>query len=810
MKRKNNWGMALTGPRWDAAAAVFFSVLLFLCMHVWMESYAVGMAVLALVLSLGRTPWRLARERFCVPALGFLAYVVLYGISAVWSPFGASSPREFRGALIAFAVAALVFFRVEKHQVRKLLWVLAAVCAVVSLLCTSFACDGPLYKGLCSLMDVFHYGEVYRVEIRNVAGRVNGVYNDANVSGSILALGTLVSLYLVQTGKQWWERLLACLLVSTSAVGILLSISRGTILCFGASLLVWLIVTEKTRRFRLFLLMVIAAAVTGAASVAIMPMIAAGAVLPNVLAVAAGGVVFLLDWAVGERVAALLSGHGKAVMAVVGVMVAGVVVFAVAALNMTEGHEFQDPGFSTITRSRELVPGDYTISAVGDYSGLCRIYVYEVSDIEALLGENTVLYDGPLSTAAFTVSGESSRVFFRIFGYTGDVLQSITLSDGQKIPLDYKLLPEGIVTRLHRGLFSDSSYLLRVQYMKDALKLFAQKPVFGHGLGSTDNLYPAVQPFYYTSRYVHSHIIQVMSDMGLLGLVSILAFIGGVLWLLIRRLRSSRDPLLILLLACWVMINTHSLMEINFSLQPYECVAFVLLLLPVVLYGTPLSEAAAKMGGAVICAVFWGYLAVFGWFLGQRQTVQRKSANLQVTSVGEAMAAMEDFAKRDIFEPEAYEVQYVLSAVQNTTGEYDVKMLEYVEKLRYSGNYPACSALTAGYYLKISDFEGLFACSRDCMLQRASYAQVWNSEVEFYRDSVLPAAGAAHADEFADGVTAFQALLDEVNRDRMQEVVLTEENQAFLDLVAEAVSAELSGAGLYDYLVYAMARDGAS
>lgn len=805
MKRKNNWGMALTGPRWDAAAAVFFSILLFLCMHAWTEPFAVGMAVLALVLTLGRTPWRLARERFCVPALGFLAYVVLYGISAVWSPFGASSPREFRGALIAFAVAALVFFRVEKHQVRKLLWVLAAVCAVVSLLCTSFACDGPLYKALCSLMDLFHYGEVYRVEIRNVAGRVNGVYNDANVSGSILALGTLVSLYLAQTGKQWWERLLACLLVSTSAVGILLSVSRGAILCFGVSLLVWLIVTEKTQRFRLFLLMVIAAAVTGAASMAAMPMIAAGAVLPNVLAVASGGVIFLLDWVVGERIAVALSGHGRAITAVFGVIAAAAAVFAIAALNVTGPYEFQR--YENIIRSRELKPGEYIMTVEGDFSEECRAYIYKVSDIEALLGETTVLYDGPLDMATFTVPEDASQVFFRLYGYEGDTFQSAFLSDGTKIPLDYKFLPEAIVTRLQRGIFSDNSYLLRVQFMKDALKLFVQKPVFGHGLGSTDNLYPAVQPFYYTSRYVHNHILQIMSDMGLLGLVSILAFIGGVLWLLIRQLRSSRDPLLALLLACWVMINTHSLMEINFSIQPYECVAFILLLLPVVLYGTPLSEAAAKMGGAAVCAVFWGYLAVFGWFLGQRQTVRRESTNLQVTNIGEAMAAMEDFARRDIFEPEAYEVQYVLSAVQNTTGEYDVKMLEYVEKLRYSGNYPACSSLTVGYYLKAGDFRGLFACSRDCMLQRASYAQIWNSEVEFYRDSVLPAAGAEHADEFAEGVLAFQALLDEVNRDRMQEVVLTEENQGFLDLVAEAVSAELSGAGLYDYLIYAMDRD---
>lgn len=805
MKRKSVSSLSLTGPRWDTAAVLFFGVLLFLSMHVWTEPYAVGLAFLALVLTVGRTPWRLARERFCVPALGFVAYVVLYGISSVYSPFGYSAPREIRGGLIAFAVAALVLFRAERRHVRKLLWALAAISAVVSLLCTSFACDGPLYKGLCSLMDLFDYGVVYRTEIQNSVGRVNGVYNDANVSGSILALGTLVSLYLAQTGKRWWERLLACVLVTASAVGILLSISRGAILCFGLSLVVWLIAAGKGSRLRLFLLMVIAAAVTGAASMAAFPAIAQGAVLPNVLAVAAGGVVFLLDWALGERVAAVLSGQEKAVGVVIGVMVVGVVVFAVAAVTVTEPYEFVHA--DAFRRGVDLKPGEYTVSAEGDFQEDFRLYVHKTSYLETALQEMTELYSGPLSGASFSVPEDTTQVFLAFYGSEGDVLRSVILSDGTKIPMKYKFLSEEIAYRLNRGVFSDDSYVYRVQFMKDALKLFAQKPLFGHGLGSTDNLYPTVQPFYYTSRYVHSHIIQVMSDMGLLGLVSFLAFLGGALWLLVKQLRNSREPLVAMLLACWVMINSHSLMEINFSVQPYECMAFVLLLLPVVLYGTPLSAAAAKVGGAVVCVVFWVYLGVFGWFLGQRQIARRESANLQVFSVDEAMAALERFAERDIFEPEGYQVQYVLSAVQNTTGEYDVKMLEYVDKLRYSGNYPACSALPAGYYLKIGDFVELFACSRDCMLQRASYAQIWNDEVAFYRDSVLPVAGAEHADVFAEGVLAFQALLDEVNADRIGKVVLSEENQAFLDLVSEAVDAGFSGAGLYDYLVYAMGRD---
>lgn len=104
--------------------------------------------------------------------------------------------------LAASAVAAPVRLQFEKRHVRYLLWGLAAVSAVMSLLSTDMACDRPLYEGFLSLMGRFGVDTVY-ADMENTVGRVSGVYNDANVTGSIFALGTLVSLYLAQTGEKW-------------------------------------------------------------------------------------------------------------------------------------------------------------------------------------------------------------------------------------------------------------------------------------------------------------------------------------------------------------------------------------------------------------------------------------------------------------------------------------------------------------------------------------------------------------------------------------------------------------------------------
>lgn len=798
MRKKSAASLLSAGPRQDAAVAVLFSVVLFLTMHVWSEPYSLVLAFFTVLACIGRTPWRLARERFCVPVLGFAAFVLLYGLAAVYSPFGISAIRDFRGALAAFAVAALVLFRIEKRHVRVLLWGFAALCALVSLLCTSFACEGPLYEGFCAVMDLFGQASTYREEIQNSIGRVNGIYNDANISASILALATLVALYLARTCEEWWKRLLACVLVGASAMGILLSVSRGAILCFGVSLLVWLAAAGKGERLRLFLLLAATAGVTLAASFPAGAAVAPGNFLPNVLAVVSGGAAFLLDWALGDRLARWLSGRTKAIAAVVGAAAVCVAVFAVVAFRLTEPYVFEENG--ELFRAVALEPGAYTLCVDWDDDADRHVIVYSRSEQQALIYSATELYNGAGDDISFEVPDEAIRVFFQFRASAGNVIRGATLSDGTELPLSYRLLPEMIARRVQENLFQDNSFLLRLQYDKDAWKIFSQKPLLGHGLGSTDNLYPAVQPFYYTSRYVHNHVLQVMADMGLVGLAAFLTFLGSVLWLLIRQLRRERDLLAAVLLACWAMINLHSLMEINFSVQAYESVAFVLLLLPVVLYGRPLSETAAKASGAALWAGFLVYLALFGGLMGMRQTVQREYTTRYASNIDEAISWLADYAKRDVFEPERYEAEYVAATAQDTSGRYNLQMLEYVDRLRNSGNYPACSSLTERYYLRIRDFKGLFDCSRDSLLLRASYSHVWNAELEFYRTRVLMEAGADHMDEFADGVLSYQSLLEEVNQRLLTKIVLTEDNQAFISRLTAGMEQGLTGSGLYDFI----------
>ena len=214
------------------------------------------------------------------------------------------------------------------------------------------ACDGAVFHGFNSCAELL--GATFsNVELTNLGSRVPGLYNDANVSASILALGSLVALYLAESSRVLWKKALACFLLGISAMGFFLSMSRGAILCFALALLVWLIAAGKGNRLPLFFLMFFSALTVVGLSIPAMSAISGGGPLPDLLVLAAGPVIFGLDWALGSRLARVLEGHGKAITVTAVVLAALCVGYAVAAMTVTGPYTFE--GDEVLTRDRKSV-----------------------------------------------------------------------------------------------------------------------------------------------------------------------------------------------------------------------------------------------------------------------------------------------------------------------------------------------------------------------------------------------------------------------------------------------------------------------
>lgn len=790
--------------RKDTLMVVLYSVLLFFAMTVQTGTVSMILCGLAFLSLLGKKPLSRFEQRLSVPVLGLLAFAVVYGAAAVYTPFGTSGMKEFYKLLAAVSLAVILLARFDRRHVPGLLWGGASVSTVIALISLDMSCGQVLFGIFNPLMNAL--GTDYTSALPEyLTARVNGLYNDANVTACLFSLSLFAALYLLKNSACIWRRLTASLLAGVNAVSLLLTGSRGALLCFAVACLVWL-AAERVNRVGLFLLLVETAVSMVAAAAPASSMVACGNETAVVLCLLSGLIIFVLDVLAGRRLEPVLSAHKKAALAVVAVLCVVVLGAGAAMVLHTGPYTFYEDGQEMAWLLPQDTAGDVTLSGDGDED--FQTLVYSQTLLERYGNSSVTLYDGPLSQCAFTVPEDAVEVHIRLIGNAGESLRSLTVNGAKAVTVNYPWLPEVISTRLlNDRLLGGNSSFMREEYVRDTLKLFAEKPVFGHGLGSTENLTRSVQRFAYASKYAHNHLLQTLSDTGVVGAVCALAFMLGTAWLCLRAVLKEKDALAAALLAAWVMMNLHSLMEINFSVRVFRCFAYVTLLLPVLLWAeqpegeTVKVQKRAKIAGILMAVLYALYLAVFGGLLESARMVDRQAENFQTSDVTEYLSTLQGYVSRNVFDHDYYARSYVALAVQLNDTRLNGVMLKYVDALRASGTYENDSALARYYYLPRAKWDDLFDCSLEGIRQVRSSPDGWNYQMDFYRTEALPAMGTDNMDAFVDGVLALGDALDGMNSEgRLETVALNEENQAFLTLCRSVKEQGLTGTDAYAVL----------
>lgn len=789
--------------RKDALMVVLYSVLLFFAMTVQTSTVSMILCALAFLSLLGKKPLSRFEQRLSVPVLGLLAFAIVYGAAAIDSPFGANAQSEFYKFIAAFSLAVILLARFDRRHVPGLLWGGASVSSVIALISLDMSCGQVLFGPFNALMNAL--GTDYTSALPEYfTARVNGLYNDANVTACLFSLALFAALYLLKNSTCIWRRLAASLLAGVNAVSLLLTGSRGALLCFAVSCLVW-ILAERANRVGLFLLLAETAVTMIAAAAPASSMVTQGDETAVALCLFSGLILFALDVLAGRRLEPVLSSHKKAALAAVGAVAVICAAYGVAAMTVKGPYTFDSA--ERVVRQADLPAGTYTLTApLGED---VRVVLLGQTAYEKLIDQYETLYDSTSGETEFTVPEGLVMTRWQLYAPAGTVVERVELSDGQRFQLDYPLLPAFIADRLLLGM--GNSFTLRMEFDKDAWKIFSTAPLLGRGLGSTENLTRSVQSFQYESKYAHNHLLQTMADTGLVGTVFALAFVLGSVWLCLQAVRKEKDSLAAALLAAWVMMNLHSLMEINFSVRGFKCFAYVLLVIPALLWAErPAGETAkarkqAKTAGILVAIGYALYLAVFGGLLESARMTDRKADQFQTSDVYEYLDFLRDCVRGNVFDHDFYQRNYVANAVQLNDPSYNGDMLKYVSALRASGTYENDSALAQYYYLPRQSWDDLFACSLEGIHQVRSSPDGWNYQMDFYRTEVLPAMGADNVSAFVDGVAALGDALDAMNAEgRLETVELNETNQSFLRLCRSVKEQELSEQDAYTVLTLAV------
>ena len=191
--------------RKDTLMVVLYSVLLFFAMTVQTSTVSMILCALAFLSLLGKKPLSRFQQRLSVPVLGLLAFAIVYGAAAIYSPFGASGVAEFYKFLAAFSLAVILLARFERKHVPGLLWGCASVSSAIALISLDMSCGQVLFGPFNALMNVL--GTDYTSALPEYfTARVNGLYNDANVTACLFALALFAALYLLKNSTCIWRR----------------------------------------------------------------------------------------------------------------------------------------------------------------------------------------------------------------------------------------------------------------------------------------------------------------------------------------------------------------------------------------------------------------------------------------------------------------------------------------------------------------------------------------------------------------------------------------------------------------------------
>lgn len=131
-----------------------------------------------------------------------------------------------------------------------------------------------------------------------------------------------------------------------------------------------------------------------------------------------------------------------------------------------------------------------------------------------------------------------------------------------------KLLPDFLQKRIESINFQQHSVLERGTFYKDSLKLVKDYPIFGAGGGGWAALYEKYQNNPYVSRQAHNFFLQYLVEVGIVGFIVFMVFLGMVFYFFIRKHfslgRDKQDSHLIFYFVT-IALLIHSILDFEMS-----------------------------------------------------------------------------------------------------------------------------------------------------------------------------------------------------------------------------------------------------
>lgn len=726
-----------------------------------------------------RTLWR----RMTLPVFAMTLYIIVDCASALNSARltdGTMGLYAFLAALDSYCIAmSFTALAPREKPGRWLATVIAGAAAIVGLLSidqiSTRLLSEPVLRFLSRWVPDYGGGGL------EDGVRITSIFASVNIFAGLEGIGVMLSLGLLDCHEAGWRRNVDLVLLAVNALGFLLAFSMGATGMIALGFVVYLLLEGRGGRLRAIPVMLEAFAVTMVSTmvISLTSFSAWSGVnpIPDLCLAAGAAAMCLLDRYVGRRLTKILDGRGKIGAAILGGAVLLTVVYAAAAVSWTGGVTL--PSGGALRRAAYPEPGQYTLHV--DADGPVNISLESQNRQETMMHTGTPLYSGPADGASFTVPEGSLVAYFDISAPQGAHIESVRYAgagDGS-LPLEYKILPGFMANRL-QGLRANENAIQRTVFFADGLKLFAMRPVFGWGLSGFENNFGRTQSFYYTTRYVHNHYIEVLIDKGVIGIAVFLFLLLGSGAAVLMKLRrgADRDPLAPALGAALVYMAGHAAVEVIFSGHQYLPFGYGVFLLIGLTCGDALRfpKGLEKHGGKVragAVGVQLTALLVFAVLIG---------CNIYAVGLVKE-GGLENYyqaVESDPFEWTGYAETLVHSAQNSEEGtEARSSGDKYARMLEKKDDYTVSRCL-AEYYLRTGRAEKGLEFAKLHVTQVGAVTEGWQAMFDLLRETY------DGSELMRDGILEVYAMMETWNARNLGTIALGEETTGFIESLKQA------------------------
>lgn len=248
---------------------------------------------------------------------------------------------------------------------------------------------------------------------------------------------------------------------------------------------------------------------------------------------------------------------------------------------------------STLPSSSYDLEIDYigTNDSESPYVGLVRVYNMDSKGELSLLSTQNLVEVGENSTKVDFTTPEDSmgiKVYFQnVYKNTkaeilsANIVDKETSSIVKKIPLKYKYLNESFVSRIQSISAGENSFVARMVFYKDGLKVLKQNPILGAGGGGWLSMYQMYQSYPYSTTLAHNYILQMWIEIGTVGVllfVIMLIIIGFYSFNIYKRSEDTNKKTIIAGLTTTIItILVHAIVDFDMSLPSYAIMFWVIM-----------------------------------------------------------------------------------------------------------------------------------------------------------------------------------------------------------------------------------------